>query len=338
MKRWFAALLLLTSITAQADELTLLFIRSPEINWSSPRSLAKSTVTSMSQSYGLGHVNIRIACSHREVFTGIYNRYTNATKDAVTKKGMGLGVLFNLFEGLLQNPKNIVPSFSKLSEDNRTNFLTFKINPATCQRLLDYHDQYAELQNTRHRSVRGRGQNPNHEQQIYYGFPALARLGEGAGCSGFAVSFLEVAGLKEQWMVNEWTQFYRVPETTVGQPLRPISVSLSSMLFGAPKRWATENEKHYPLFFWDPDLMVKSTQKKMASGNFQVVKMYGSSGYILDRTQIPTPHEPIFLNNPETNATNPTTIYRDVNELNRRYEISRRISFESTAPTSSIPD
>ncbi len=302
-----------------------MFIRSPGIEWNSPRSLAKSTVGNISKSYSLGHVNIRIACENREVLTGIYNRYSNETKDAVRKKGYGLGVLFNLFEGTLQKPKFIIPSFQNLTKENRTNFVTFKISSTTCQRLLDYHDQYETIMTTRQASVR-RGMKPSHGQQIYYGFPAIPRNGEGGGCSGFALSYLEVAGIKEQWMVNEWSQSVLVPASTVGRPMRNDNIGLRALLFSSPQRWATPNEANFPLFFWDPDMMVRSTTAKINSRSVLVTSLYGSTGYILDRTHVPTPTEPIFLNDPVNNPSDPTEVYNNIEELLRRYEISREVS------------
>lgn len=317
-------LLTLFSSTVSADELTLMFIKSPEINWNSPRSLANSTVASMTKSYGLGHVNVKIKCEYREVYTGIYNRFTDETKGAVLKKGQGLGVLFNLFEGTLQQPKFIAPSFEKLAKDHRTNFITFKISSSTCERLLEYHDQYQELMKLRQSQPRLKNQLTNEAQQIFYGFPAISRMGEGGGCSGFAISFLEVAGIKEEWMLNEWSQEVLVPMMSVGKPMRDANVSFTSMILSSPKRWATAHEPHFPLFFWDPDLMYKSLDSKIKSGEFETRLEFKTKGIVIDRSRVPTPLEPIFFNDPKERPSDPRAVYSDLNELKRRYEISKK--------------
>lgn len=326
MKFILILLLSLVSNTVSADELTLMFIRSPEINWTSPKSLANSTVSSFTKTYGLGHVNVRISCEHREVYTGIYNRFVDETRNAVLKKGQGLGVLFNLFEGVLQQEKFIVPSFEKLGKDNRTNFITFKINPRTCERLLYYHDQYQDIMKERQKLPRQKNQITNVDQQIFYGFPAIPRMGEGGGCSAFAISFLEVAGLKEQWMVDEWSQELLVPMMSVGHPMRDDKVGLTSLVFSGPKKWATAAEPHFPLFFWDPDKMFVSMQNRMKDG--AVVKsLFQTKGIVLDRTNVPTPTEPIFLNDPYNRPTDPRAVYTDLNELKRRFDLSKKPSF-----------
>jgi len=319
--------LLLSTTFASADELTLMFIRSPEISWTSPRALAKSTVSSIDSKYGLGHVNIRIACQgQKTVHTGIYNRFTNQTTDAVRKNGQGLGVLFNLFEGLLQKPGTVAPTFEKLTKRGRTNFITFKISRNTCQRLLTYHNQYWQIYKQRTKLPRARGQKPDHTQQIFYGFQAIPRYGEGGGCSAFAVSFLEVAGLKEEWMLKEWTQNLRVPVAAVGMPMTSQHISLADMLFSSPLRWASPTEPHFPLFFWDPDKMFEHTNARLNSRQYREEMLYGSRGYSIDRSYLPTPTEPIFLNDPFEQPSDPREFYSDMDELGRRYELSRELS------------
>jgi hypothetical protein len=312
--------------TVSANELTLLITRSPGIDWASPRTLAKTTVSGMTKPHGLGHVNIKVNCGNREILTGNTTRWGKDTRNLVTKEHYGLGVLFNVFEGLLDNPKFIIPSFQKLALDSRTNFVTFKVSAPTCQRLLDYHDQYQLLMKNRLSLKRASAMKANHDQQIGYGFPTLARYGEGGGCSGFAVSFLEIAGIKEQWMVNEWSQQVLVPQTTVGLPMTNFKVGLRSLLTSSPKRWALPTEPHFPLFFWDPDMMFKDTVKRALSGKVEVASLNGAPGIILDRTNIPTPSEPLFLNDPFNAPTDPKNAYKDLNELKRRYEISKQIS------------
>lgn len=321
----FKTLLMMSfSICAFADEVTFLLIESPGINWTSPRTLAKSTIEGNGKAFGLGHVYIQVKCAEREEFTGMMHRWQNDTRDAVLKEGNGLGVLFRVFEGTLQKGENIAASFEKMVKKGRTNFISFRISPTTCQRLLEYHDTYVDITARRQSIPRVRNSLGSIEGQIFYGFPAISRFGEGGGCSGFAMSFLEVAGLKEEWMNNEWSQFRRVPTEAVGRPMREVHVGVPYLLFKSPKRWANEDESHYPLFFWDPDLMFNFAKKALLSEMPLVDKAtrFGAEGIIFDRRHIPTPTEPIFVGDIYNKPSDPSTTYTDLMELFRRYDFS----------------
>jgi len=333
MKTLLPILTLLLSSQAFANEISLMFVRSPKIDWTSPRSLTNSTLTGGTKPYGLGHVNIRVQCGDKQAYTGIYNRYKNETTAALLRQDQGFGVLFNLFEGLLQKDKSVIERFEKLGKTGRTSFVTFKVSPEACQRAMTYHEEYWQIHNERQAVPRLKKQPVEHTQKVFYGFPAISRYGEGGGCSGFGISFLEVAGIKEQWMVDLWTSTYLAPEATVGKPMTDKDVPISYMVFSSPKRWATEDEPHFKLFFWDPDKMHDDTLARVASEKYETGVLHGAKGIIIDRTNVPVPDEPIFLRDTKNNVSDARAIYNDVEELERRYEFSKTPSF---APDSEI--
>lgn len=313
MNKLLALFFLIIFPKLHAAELTFLIIKSPGISWTSPRALAKSTVDGANQSYSLGHVSIMLSCGGVDEFTGIANRYANETRNAVLKDGNGLGVLFRLFEGSLESGKYTLSNFERMASVGRGRFLTFNISQTTCERLVDYKKQYDSLQATR----RARG------GKIYYGFPALARYGEGAGCSGYAMSYLELAGIKENWMLSAWSRTLRVPKSDVGYPMRADHVGIRYMLYSSSQSWSSATGSHFPLFLWDPDLMYKNVKSMIESGEHSVVNRFGTQGVVLDRSEVPTPTESIFWGDVVEAPTDPRAIYRDIDELERRWNLSR---------------
>lgn len=320
-------LILASSATSLAeDSLTVWMIRSPGLDWSSPRSLTTSMLKHELRSHALGHVVVEIQCDDQHTYAGIANRWSDEMRIDVLIHGAGLGVLFGLFEGELQDPTEIPSELQKMASNGRVDYISFLISHDNCERAFVYAEQYRELQATRQAAPRigKKDQHTTPAQQIYYGFPAQARLGEGAGCSGYAVSFLEVLGLKEQFMLDRWTLNKLVPQDTIGMPLFQGPVSILQMLEHSPEQWAEANEPNVPFFAWDPDLMFDDVQKQMQDPNLVTVRD-GISGITLDRSTAPVPTEPIFLNDPFKAPTDPTVIYHDQSELAARWQSAKVI-------------
>ncbi len=130
----------------------------------------------------------------------------------------------------------------------------------------------------------------------YYGLANRPRYGEGAGCSAFGVSFLDVLNLVDEDMRLSWSQTVNIPLEFAGPPLRDESVSLLKVILNAGS-WAKESEEHQKLTFWDPDRMHQWIQEKAASKNqnYTVTKNQNAVGIIMDKSFIPAPEEPIWL-------------------------------------------
>lgn len=283
MKKYLVSLLIFISLaTAEAaHELTLYMIPSPEgMDWSSPSSLAKSALLnriSMRPRF-MGHVFVDLKCGSVHELTGMVGKNFDYLNQLLVNQ-KGLGILYHSFDGQLEKKEDITKELSEYFETGHVNFLKVILNENQCQRALTYLKEYR-----------------NQDVGRYYGLANRPRHGEGAGCSAFGTSFLDVLNLIDEDMRQSWSHTVNIPLEYAGPPLREEGVSLFTVMFNAGS-WAKENEKHQKLTFWDPDRMhewVKS-KAKTENQNYTVTKIQNSVGIVMDKSHVPAPEEPIWL-------------------------------------------
>jgi hypothetical protein len=271
-------------------ELTLYFIPSPKgLNWNTPTSLSRDIVKNKLafQSHFMGHVNIELKYTNEDgkeihILTGMVARDLNAAS-LLFKDGIGLGVVYHSFPGKLENKEELTPeldSYFKIG-NKKINFAKYLINNSTAKRIEEYVTQYAEADLGR-----------------YYGLVNSPLHGEGAGCSAFGASFMDVAGLLEDEHRKHWANCVKVPHAISGAPLKEKKVSFFKILLGNHS-WANESEDHHELFFWDPDLMHAWVERAITNHNqtmseYTLVKNQESTGIVFDVTHKETPTGPIF--------------------------------------------
>jgi hypothetical protein len=195
---------------AKADSLTLYFMRTPlGLNWKTPTALARSTVISeiaslfSKNTHSIGHAYVRLECSNlTPVYLGMTGASGNETRDLLFRKHIGLGILFHRFIGRLQEGNEVISDIDRVSKTKALSYVNYLISPSTCQRMHRYQEEFKK-----------------NGRSIPYGLPNRPLYREGAGCSAFAASFLEVGGLVEETHVNEWKREIRVPHDTVGGSL-----------------------------------------------------------------------------------------------------------------------
>ena len=286
---------LLVPDDVSAAELTLRVYPSPVgVNWSSPRKLAWSVVVNtlapspFERKHAIGHVSVELQCEglRPRIYAGATSADSTTERRLLLRDQLGLGILFYTFDGKTDGPAEIIPDWEERRQKGHGSWVTFVIGNETCLRLERYHDEYVE---------RGVGAR--------YGLPHRPRHGEGAGCSAFAVSFLELAGILDEEFQNAWSGEVRVPSKWIGGPSR--RVNLASLLFRPSAwSWAEEDEAHVPIAFWDPDMMHrwivrkwKAEQRDPSEGVTPGVERK-TRGLIFDRTSIPTPTDPIWETTP----------------------------------------
>jgi hypothetical protein len=81
----------------------------------------------------------------------------------------------------------------------------------------------------------------------------LPRMGEGSGCSAFAMSFLELINALSPELYNNWTVKVNVPDKLIGGKFTGSKINLARLFFSF--RWAKKNEASTPLVLYDPYLM-----------------------------------------------------------------------------------
>jgi len=288
--------LLWASVPARAEGmLKLYFFPSPKgIDWTSPSKLAWSTIKNELSSspyrskHSIGHVNIEIRCpvegqsESRILLTGMTSDGESLERDALLKEKIGLGVIFRNYPGKLETPEYILSQLPERFVGGGISSLDIRVSDSTCHRLLQFHDEYRDL---------GYG--------AHYGLPNRPRYGEGAGCTAYGTAYLEVAGLLTPEMKEKWAKTIRVPIDMIGggeadTPKRKVSVI--RLLFSFWRKWATPEQPHRELFFWDPDSMHSWIHEVFHSSrtDFGRISMDRSLGLTWDARAVPTPTDPLW--------------------------------------------
>lgn len=298
--------------------MTLYFIPSPKgINWSTPTTLARDILKNKlsRDNRFMGHVNIELDYfnddgEHIHFITGMAASNLNAIP-LLLKQKIGLGIVFHSFPGKLEDKHELKPEFDKrFKTGNKSiNFAKFKINKTTAQRVEQYYADYAA-----------------NDIQNYYGLVNSPLHGEGSGCSAFGASFMDVAGLLEEEHRKHWTHCVKVPHKLAGDPIVDNKVSFLNIALGQHK-WASSDEDHHEIFFWDPDLMHTWVEEKIkehhnSMSTYTLEKKDNSTGVVFDVTHKETPTGPIFK---ETNEKGkPVSKLPDVSQKSNvwKYEAS----------------
>ncbi len=275
--------LLLTSnsLWSKTQELTLYFIPSPlGMDWSSPVNLTFSAVKNIIQFKPrfMGHVFVELKCGETHELTGMTSKTFDYMNQLIIE-GKGLGILYHSFEGRLEDKNLVQAELKTYLKSGHTNFGRFLLNEKQCQRVTRYLQEYRKNNIGRH-----------------YGLANRPRYGEGAGCTAFGVSFLDVLGLLDQDMKESWSQTINVPLEFSGPPVNQRSVNLLSVLMNA-HAWAPENTPHKKLTFWDPDKMHQWVKQKvrLKQNSYSILKVENAEGVVFDKGHFPAPEGPIWL-------------------------------------------
>ncbi|WP_408096393.1 hypothetical protein ACJVC5_15245 [Peredibacter sp. HCB2-198] len=276
----FTALLLSGSAWAK-NELTLFFKPSPKgYDWSTPAAVLKSAIQNKLSfdSHFMGHVFVELKCGDQYELTGMSGRgFDPVTQLLIHQRG--LGIFYHSFEGKLQTISEIEDELKTLLSEGKVTFTKFLLNDGQCKRVTQYFHEYRDKNIGR-----------------YYGLAHRPRYGEGSGCSAYGVSFLDVAGVMEQEMKDNWSQTINIPLELAGPPVTDEGVSIFKVLMSGDK-WASDKEKHRALTFWNPDKMNDWVKKKveLKQAYYSVENLQKSQGVVFDKTQVPAPMGPIWL-------------------------------------------
>jgi hypothetical protein len=277
----------LLSLNARANDLTLFFVPSPEgINWNSPSELVKSALKNKITFHKrfIGHVFVELICGEVHELTGMTgDNFDYLNQLLIGQKG--LGIMYHSFPGALEKKEEIQEELTNYLNNGYANFAKFDLNEKQCQRASQYLFEYREKKVDRH-----------------YGLANRPRFGEGAGCSAFGVSFLEVLDLLDQDMKESWSRTINIPLEFSGPPLKEEGVGIFNVMFNA-KAWAKESEAHKKLSFWDPDKMHAWVKEKIEKDqiNYTKLKKGRSVGIVFDKTYFPSPEGPIWLQHLDSN-------------------------------------
>ena len=294
MKKLILGTLLMTT-QVYANELSLYFIPSPKgMDWSSPSNLAKSALMNKIafKPHFMGHVWVELKCGQNHDLTGMVGQNFDYLSQLLVNN-RGLGILYHSFDGRLEDKKDIEAERAEYFKNGGLNFIRFNLSEGQCQRASQYLTEYRKNDVARH-----------------YGLANRPRFGEGAGCTAFGSSFADVLNILDQDMKESWSQSVNIPLELAGPPLRNEGVSLFKVMFNAGS-WANEKDPHQRLTFWDPDRMYKWVQDKVAKKQtgYTVEKMGVVEGIVMDKSHIPVPQEPIWMQ--KLDPKNPKQVAKD---------------------------
>ncbi len=279
---------------AFANQLTVFAIPSPrpaELSWDKPGKLVRrvlfnelGNMTGVGFHRTLGHAAVRIECeapfvSRTGQETTVYqgsmtNVDSNDFNELLVENKIGLGMLFDNVDGQLEDPEVLEETLQKRYKNGRLSFLRIGISAETCAGLLAYVEAYDEA-----------------NVQKNYGLAARPLYREGAGCSAFSMSFIELANLMEAQYVDEWSFSVRAPKELVGGSRNPNNQVGLWKLFWLTRGWADSDEVGFDVFGWDPTLMFHSiramAEDHVRAGGDSAEGRGRAIGLVLDRTYMP---------------------------------------------------
>jgi len=313
--RLVSALLLFSPTFAAAaetyGELTLYVMPAYPVrmDWDSPRGLLYSTLKAaiFNGELTLGHLSVEVSCGLTERGGGPVKKDpsnyllsssvpgpNDPSVELLLERKIGFSLQESSWAGAVETPKQVYGSFKIVNgKPKRFSAVKFMIPESSCKRLTTYFREYSAMA-------------PN----LSYGNSPRPRRKEGSGCTSFAVSFLELAGIMTPEMRKDWGVTVRVPLSLMAgyQGLKEISV-WDIIRSSDSRDWARVNEPHMNLETFEPRLMhewvsalAKSPQALRAiGGEMDTALNHGLRGIPairIDRRNVPTPKEPIFLGPP----------------------------------------
>lgn len=245
-----------------AQSITLYcFPAAHKINWSNPHTLLTSTARSylsMNNGYPLrplGHIMVELKKDSSYILTGMAAKSGTGLRKNVMKNKEGLGVLFKVIEGHMEQTEKNISELDYKTKKGKVAFITYNISDSAYQYLRSYILSYA-----------ARGYD-----KIYNG-KNEPRMGEGSGCSAFALSFLELINALLPEYNRNWKVKVDVPDKLIGGEATGKKVSLWRVLFSF--RWAKKNQPYTPLALYDPYLMYRWINAKWKTEQHNVNGMY----------------------------------------------------------------
>lgn len=276
-----------------AQHLTLYVIPPPEpLDWSSPnhllKSLMKNNFNPVKNKFkpfprrAMGHVFVELVINQDTIVTGMAGDNWHNFYKAFLNKKEGLGVLFETYPGHLETTSSLQGELEMRAEKGKLGFIRYYLAEETLVYLKDYIDSFK-----------------------YYGFDKKYNglnkplEGMGAGCSAFAMSFLELINAMDPIRSQEWIVEVQVPNKIIGAPLFERKVHPIKVLFSY--KWATERHDHTHLFLFEPQLIynwiLNEHNSGMSSGN--LINYKNSKGIIIDCIDYCLPNQShYFLHSP----------------------------------------
>ncbi len=274
-KYFSLAVCLIFTISSQyvwAQSITLYCFPPPhKINWKNPHTLLISTARDyISKKHKeplrpLGHIMVELKKDSSYLLTGMAPIHRADLKKPVLKEKQGLGILFRVIEGHLEETEKIRSELAYRTQKGKVAFITYNISDSAYEYLKLYIQSF---------KARGYDRMYNGKNE--------PRMGEGSGCSAFAVSFLELINALLPEYNQDWKIKVDVPDKLIGGESTGIKISLLRLFFSF--RWAKKNESSRPLVLYDPYLIynwintIWNKEQNNSDGIYKLKKIDNAKG------------------------------------------------------------
>jgi len=269
-------------------------------DWNSPNSLVKSYIKNIrrnifdKKSYLLGHafVELNTSASPEGILTGMRSARPEEAKNLVIGEYYGLAILGADISGELESREELEKKIEFYSGNGRLAFIKLIINDKAVERMLTFFEGYKAF-----------WEQDSTTGARYGGAFWPRNKGEGAGCSAFVVSFLDLGGLLRE-AFDDWKVEIDIPMKLIGGPYNEGN-KVRIRDIRREQKWADRQSETNNAFehfeIYDPTLMYEWIHRLWESSDIQEkyaavpVELNEAKGIRIDARQIqPDENEPVF--------------------------------------------
>ncbi|MBL7700630.1 MAG: hypothetical protein JNM14_00150 [Ferruginibacter sp.] len=202
--------------------------------------------------------------------TGMASDDMAGMKNSLLKEKIGLGVLFKLVKGHLEETRQVQTEVKMRTELFKAAFVSFKISDSAYNYLLAFVDSF---------KLKG-------YDSLYNGLN-LPRKGKGSGCTAFGMSFLELINALLPEYRDKWAVQINVPEKLIGNELLKKKVRIGKLFFSF--RWAKKDEPGRKLLLYEPCLIYNWVNEiwetRQQDNKYGLVQIGKAKGLVVDCRQ-----------------------------------------------------
>ena len=286
-----------SSDTRQLNEFTLYIMPTLlPLDWSSPRSIHKSTINCYLRTihkrdnYLLGHVAVSLKSPllDKPLLTTQTSCGMKEKKELIFKKKIGLAILGVALPGRMEPSLELIHKLKVYAKREKLTFIRYKISEKAAKRMIDFVKLYSQKTES------------NFAQCDFYGGSFWPRYkNEGAGCSSFGITLLDLVGIKSPEF-EDWKIKVNIPMNLIGGSLNE-GKKIKSKDINRTRNWnngnGTPNVNFVKYGVYDPSLMYNWVKQKLKDryAQYQVVCENGIYGLQVDATAVDfDEYEPIF--------------------------------------------
>lgn len=290
--------------SSEVHEITLLLMPTMyPLDWTSPSSLYKSMLhiymktLGLKDNYLLGHVAVRLNSPLLEepLYTAQSSKKWQERIDMVLKQRVGFGILGAALEGRVEPVEEIKHKVEVYKQRNKLAFITYRIQRGVMERILTFFKAY---QDKMHNDL---------SPSDFYGGAFWPRYHyEGAGCSAFAFTMLDLGKLIPP-EAEEWKVDVKIPMNIIGGKFNN-GKKIKNRTIKRTTSWyagnGSKNTDYVEYYVYDPSIMFDwiIAQHSNPDAGYDLVHEGIAPGLYKDARNIEfDPEEPIFMQRPDTN-------------------------------------